>query len=55
MDDRRWHEASIEEKQAVIDTYNTYYGEGLTLEIADDYWYNRRWITIKYTFGVEPM
>ena len=52
-----WQNASIEERMNVVNMYNKYYNNNddpLCLEKADAFWYDKSWILIKYTFGVEP-
>lgn len=55
---RMWDDATIEEKTDVVKMYNKFYcndGNELTLEKANQSFSGSRWITIKYTFGVEPV
>lgn len=57
MADKKWQDATLEERQAVVDCYNKYYdnvNEPIDLATADAYWTDNRWITIKYTFGIKP-
>lgn len=52
-----WQDASIEDRMNVVNTYNKYYNNNndpLCLEKADAFWYDKSWILIKYTFGIEP-
>ena len=58
VDNRRWQDASVEERQAVVKMYNKYYNnnnDAIDLKRADQSFRDSRWITIKYTFGVEPI
>ena len=57
-DNRMWQDASVEERQAVVDMYNKHYdnvNEPITMQEANWAWTDRRWDTIYYTFGVEPI
>lgn len=57
MTDKKWQDATLEEKMAVIEMYNKYYdnvNEPIDLQTANIHWTDCRWITIKYTFGVKP-
>ena len=52
----KWQDATLAERQAVVDMYNKHYANTgtITFEQADAAWTDSRWITIKYTFGIEP-
>jgi hypothetical protein len=53
-----WEDATTEEKEEVVRIYNQYYdnvNEPIDLAKADRAWSGRRWMTIKYTFGVKPV
>ena len=55
---KMWEDATLEEKMNVVRMYNRFYDNNncpITLEDADAAWWGRRWITIYYTFGVEPI
>ena len=55
---KNWEDATEAEKAEVIEKYNKYYcedGDKLTLKKANQTFKGRRWITIKYTWGVEPV
>lgn len=54
MDRKLWQDATVEERMSVIENYNKYYdnnNEPLCLEQADAFWWDKRWILIKSTFG----
>jgi hypothetical protein len=53
----KWEDASLEERQAVVDCYNMYYNDEpapLSFDWCNSCWTGSRWFTIKYTFGVAP-
>lgn len=55
--DLKWEEVSIEERKAVVEMYNKFYNdedEPISFEQCEEHWFGARWITIKFTFGVEP-
>jgi hypothetical protein len=51
-----WQDASLEDRMEVVSTYNKYYANTgkVSFEDADRNWKDSKWVTIKYTFGVEP-
>lgn len=57
MWEKKWEDASVEERMNVVRMYNKYYdnvNSPITMEDADAAWYGRRWVTIYFTFGVKP-
>ena len=57
MWEKKWEDATMEEKINVVQMYNRYYdnvNEPIDLAKADRAWRGRRWITIYFTFGVKP-
>jgi len=55
---RRWQDATEEEKTEVISFYNKYYckdGVLLNKVTADQAFIDRNFITVKYTWGVVPV
>ena len=58
VDNRHWEDASLKERKAVVDFYNKYYNkepQPISFEECEFAWVGRRFITIKYTFGVKPI
>lgn len=54
---KKWENATTAEKIEVVEMYNKYYckdGNFLNLDKAEKAFTGSRWITIKYTWGVEP-
>jgi hypothetical protein len=51
-----WQDASLQDRMEVVSTYNKYYANTgkISFEDADRNWKDSKWVTIKYTFGVEP-
>ena len=52
-----WQDASIKDRQRVVDNYNKFYNNNndpLCIEKADAFWWDKSWDLIKFTYGGEP-
>jgi hypothetical protein len=57
MMNKRWEDATITERQEIVDSYNRYYNnekEPISFDQCDWAWTGRNFYTIKYTFGQKP-